>query len=86
VAELSYGVRTAAAELEQARGLEDASMRTLQTQSERYRRGEASIVELLDAQSEERDARVGRIRAELAHDLSRLRLLVLLDLGGRLEG
>lgn len=61
--------------LEQARQVLGASLATAVTQRRRYEEGQASLIELLDAQSLEQQARARLIVAEQDVDLARLALL-----------
>ena len=73
-----------------ARGLEGAQARlegataTREAQVGRYRAGVASLLDLLDAEQLEQDARRSRIEAGRDHDVARVRLLALCGDLGRL--
>jgi len=72
----AYAVQRAWALLEQAIQVLEAATVTRTAQSERYREGVASILELLDAEGTEQLARSARIEAERDLQLAQARLLV----------
>lgn len=63
------------AELEQAEKILEAARSTREAQHKRYELGEASLLELIDAESVEQEARTRRILAVRDQDLARIRAL-----------
>jgi outer membrane protein len=63
------------AELARVRHLREGALATLEAQRTRYELGAASLLELLDAQAVEQEARAQVIDAELAHALAQAELL-----------
>jgi len=70
-----YGVRRAQAALEQATEVHRAADLARTAQVDRYQRGVASVLELLDAEAMEQSARQRRIEAWRDHAIARIRLL-----------
>lgn len=75
VVEAAYAVQRSAAQLEQAAQVLAAAQATRVAQNERYRAGAASLLDLLDAEAVEQDARRQRLEAERDHRIARLALL-----------
>jgi outer membrane protein TolC len=75
VVEAAYAVQRTRAQLEQARQVLAAAQATRTAQNERYRAGAASLLDLLDAEAIEQNARRQRIEAEREHRIARLALL-----------
>lgn len=75
--EVAAAQALAGAEIELERAVEilRASQETRIAQNGRYRAGVASLIELLDAEAQEQQARRRRIEAERDHDLASARLL-----------
>jgi outer membrane protein TolC len=70
-----YAVQRAKTELERAHELLAGARATREAQLERYKAGVASLLELLDAESLEQNARLSRIEAARDYDVARVRLL-----------
>lgn len=82
----AYAVQRAQAQLEQANQVLEAAAATRGAQQERYEAGIASLLELLDAEALEQNARRARIEALRGHDLTRAHLLAVCGtLGDRLR-
>jgi outer membrane protein len=75
VAEASFAVERTRAELERATQVLSAAEAAREAQNGRYRTGVASLLELLDAENVEQNARLDRITAERDHQLAHVRLL-----------
>jgi outer membrane protein TolC len=75
VVEAAYHVQRTRALLEQTTQILAAAQVTRVAQNERYRAGAASLLELLDAEAIEQNARRQRIEAERDHRVARLQLL-----------
>ncbi|HEX6241332.1 MAG TPA: TolC family protein, partial [Polyangiales bacterium] len=75
VAEASFAEERTRAELERATQVLSAAEAAREAQNGRYRTGVSSLLELLDAENVEQNARLDRITAERDHQLARVRLL-----------
>ncbi len=75
VAEALYAAQVAKAQLDRATETLAAATTTRQAQNERYRAGVSTLLELLDAEELEQNARRGRIEAARDYDLARAQLL-----------
>ncbi len=75
VAEAHYAAQIAKTMLERATEMLAAASTTRQAQNERYRAGVSSLLELLDAEEIEQNARRSRIEAARDYDAARARLL-----------
>jgi outer membrane protein TolC len=75
VAEAGFAVERTRAELERATQVLSAAEAAREAQNGRYRTGVASLLELLDAENVEQNARLDRITAERDHQLAHVRLL-----------
>lgn len=75
VAEASFGVERTRAELERATQVLAAAGAAREAQNGRYQTGIASLLELLDAEAVEQNARFERIQAERDHQIANVRLL-----------
>jgi outer membrane protein TolC len=77
VVEAAYNVQRARALVDQATQILAAAEAARTAQNERYRAGVASLLDLLDAEGVEQNARRQRIEAERDHRIARVRLLTL---------
>jgi len=77
VVDAAYLVKRAHALVEQATQILAAAEAARTAQNERYQAGVASLLDLLDAEGIEQNARRQRIEAERDHRIARLRLLAL---------
>jgi outer membrane protein len=75
VADASFATERAHAELERATQVLAAAGAAREAQNGRYQTGVASLLELLDAEAVEQNARFDRIQAERDHQLANVRLL-----------
>jgi outer membrane protein TolC len=75
VVDAAYAVQRTRAQLEQTTQVLAAAQATRVAQNERYRAGAASLLDLLDAEGLEQNARRQRIEAERDHRVARLALL-----------
>ncbi|MFT3921668.1 MAG: TolC family protein [Myxococcales bacterium] len=75
VAEALYGAQIAKAQLDRATETLAAATTTRQAQNERYRAGVSTLLELLDAEELEQNARRSRIEASRDYDIARAQLL-----------
>jgi|GEM_PF-2621796 len=75
VAEALYTAQIAKAQLDRATETLAAAATTRQAQNERYRAGVSTLLELLDAEELEQNARRGRIEASRDYDIARANLL-----------
>jgi outer membrane protein len=75
VADASFGVQRTRAELESATQVLSAAEAAREAQNGRYQTGIASLLELLDAEAVEQNARFQRIQAERDHQIANVRLL-----------
>jgi outer membrane protein len=75
VAEASFAVERTRAELERATQVLSAAEAAREAQNGRYRTGVASLLELLDAENVEQNARLDRITAERDNQIAHVRLL-----------
>jgi outer membrane protein TolC len=75
VVDAAYAVQRTRAQLEQTIQVLAAAQATRVAQNERYRAGAASLLDLLDAEGLEQNARRQRIEAERDHRIARLALL-----------
>jgi outer membrane protein TolC len=75
VAEASFAVDRTRAELERATHILSAAESARAAQNGRYQSGVASLLELLDAEAVEQNARLERIQAARDHQLASVRLL-----------
>ena len=71
----AYALERARIDLERAAAVLDIARATSESQNGRYRSGVASLLELLDAESIEQDARQRRIEAERDHAIAVTRLV-----------
>ncbi len=86
VVEAAYQVQRARAMLDQSTQVHAAAEAARTAQNERYRAGVASLLDLLDAEGVEQNARRQRIEAERDHRIARVRLLALCGEIDRLDG
>ncbi|HEX5659424.1 MAG TPA: TolC family protein [Polyangiales bacterium] len=77
VVDAAYQVQRARALVDQATQILAAAEAARTAQNERYRAGVASLLDLLDAEGVEQNARRQRIEAERDHRIARVRLLAL---------
>jgi outer membrane protein len=75
VADASFAVERTRAELERASQVLSAAGAAREAQHGRYQTGVASLLELLDAEGLEQNARFDRIQAERDHQIANVRLL-----------
>jgi outer membrane protein TolC len=75
VADASFAVERTQAELERATQVLAAAGAAREAQNGRYQTGVASLLELLDAEAVEQNARFDRIQAERDHQIANVRLL-----------
>lgn len=75
VAEALFAAQIAKAQFDRATETLAAATTTRQAQNERYRAGVSTLLELLDAEEIEQNARRGRIEAARDYDLARAQLL-----------
>jgi outer membrane protein TolC len=77
VVDAAYQVQRTRALVDQATQILAAAQAARTAQNERYRAGVASLLDLLDAEGVEQNARRSRIEAERDHRIARVRLLAL---------
>lgn len=85
VVEAAYNVQRARAVVDQTQQIWAAASAARTAQNERYRAGVASLLDLLDAEGIEQNARRSRIEAERDHRIARVRLLALCGETDKLE-